>query len=96
MLRRNISTVLAMVPSSSGRSLPGMVTLVSPLDSWFITAVIAVIGRDNPRPSRNASRMAAARIATVPRIRLRSAAEKAASYSVVSLMISSTPTGAPA
>ena len=55
MLRRNTSTATAMVPSSSLRSPPGMVTSVSPLDSRFITAVIAASGRDMPRPSRNAS-----------------------------------------
>ena len=55
MLRRNTSTAAAMVPSSSLRSPPGIVTSVSPLDSRFITAVIAASGRDRPRPSRNAS-----------------------------------------
>ena len=61
-----------------------------------MTAVIAVSGRDRPRPSRNASSTAPARMATVPRIRLRCELAAAASYSVVSLMTSSTATGWPA
>ena len=36
-----------------------------------MTAVIAANGRDKPRPSRNASTIAPARMAIVPRIRLR-------------------------
>jgi len=96
MLRRNISTAFAIVPSSSRRSLPGIDTSVSPLDRRFMTAVIAPRGRDRPRASRNASRIAAARITTVPRIRWRCEAAAAASYSVVSLTISRIPTGVPA
>ena len=89
MLRRKTSTAPAMVPSSSLRSLPGIVTSISPLERRFMTAVMAANGRDKPRPSRNASSTAPARIATVPRMRLRCALAAAASYSVVSLMISS-------
>ena len=96
MLRRNTSTAIAMVPSSSARSPPGIVTSVSPLDRRFITAVIAVSGRDMPRPSRNASSAAPARIARVAKIRLRCELAAAASYSVVSLMTSSTAIGVPA
>ena len=61
-----------------------------------MTAVIAVSGRDRPRPSRNASSTAPASMATVPRIRSRCELAAAASYSVVSLMTSSTATGWPA
>ena len=96
MLRRNTSTALAMVPSSSRRSLPGIVTSISPPERRFMTAVMAASGRDRPRPSRNASRIAPARMATVPRIRLRCELAAAASYSVVSLMTSRMPTGWPA
>ena len=41
MLRRNTSTAPAMVPSSSLRSLPGIVTSISPPDRRFMTAVMA-------------------------------------------------------
>jgi hypothetical protein len=86
----------AMVPSSSLRSPPGIVTSVSPLERRFMTAVIAVSGRDIPRPSRKASKAAAARIAVVPRISVRWELAEAASYSEVSLTSSSTATGWPA
>ena len=52
------------------RSPPGIVTSMSPLESRFITAVIAASGRDRPRPSRNAKNAAPARMARVARIRL--------------------------
>src|SRR6478752_6280251 len=93
MLRRNTSTALAMVPSSSRRSAPGIVTSISPPERRFMTAVMAASGRDRPRPSSSASRIAPIRMATVPRIRLRCELAAAASYSVVSLMISRRLTG---
>ena len=97
MLRRNTSTAAAMVPSSSRRSLPGMVTSVSPLERRFMTAVIG--GERTRQAAAEQERQhdgAPARMATVPRIRLRCDVAAAASYSVVSLMTSSTPTGWPA
>ena len=93
MLRRNTSTANAMVPSSSPLAPPGIVTSVSPLERRFITAVIAISGRDMPRPSRNASSAAPARMARVPRMRLRCELAATASYSVVSLMTSITAIG---
>ena len=96
MLRRNTSTANAMVPSSSPLAPPGIVTSVSPLERRFITAVIAISGRDMPRPSRNASSAAPARMARVPRMRLRCELAATASYSVVSLMTSITAIGCPA
>ena len=41
------------------RSLPGIVTSISPPERRFMTAVIAASGRDRPRPSRNASTIGA-------------------------------------
>ena len=90
MLRRNTSTAPAMVPSSSLRSLPGIVTSISPPERRFMTAVMAANGRDKPRPSRNASTIAPARMASVPSSRSRWELAAAASYSVVSLMTSIT------
>src|SRR5581483_9762150 len=81
-LRRNTSTAPAMVPSSSLRSKPGIVTSVSPLEIRFITPVIAVKGRDMPRPRKKASAAAASRMVIVPIIRVRCELAEAASYSV--------------
>jgi hypothetical protein len=78
-LRRKTSTACAMVPTSSRRSPPGIATSMSSLDSLFMIAVIETSGREMPRPKNSATRPAAIRIATVPKMRLR--CERAAATS---------------
>jgi hypothetical protein len=84
-----------MVPNSSLRLPPGMMTSASPPESRFMTAVTATSGREMPRPTNSATSIATIRIATVPRMSLCCELTACASYSVVSLMISMTATGWP-